>query len=110
MFASCETPSAARPSPTRGGPRPEYVALINWTDQGVRDFKATVDRYEAAENQFESLGVRFTNIWWTLGAHDIVATIDAPDDETLAAALLAVAAQGNIRTNNSPRIQQRAGA
>ena len=77
---------------------PEYVALINWTDQGVRDFKNTVDRYEAAENQFESVGVRFTNIWWTLGAHDIVATIDAPDDETLAAALLSVAAQGNIRT------------
>jgi uncharacterized protein with GYD domain len=77
---------------------PEYVALINWTDQGVRDFKDTVDRYEAAENQLESLGVRFTNIWWTLGAHDIVATIDAPDDETLAAALLSVAAQGNIRT------------
>jgi uncharacterized protein with GYD domain len=77
---------------------PEYVALINWTDQGVRDFKDTVDRYEAAENQFQSLGVHFTNIWWTLGAHDIVATIDAPDDETLAAALLSVAAQGNIRT------------
>ena len=76
----------------------EYVALINWTDQGVRDFKNTVDRYEAAENQFQSLGVRFTNIWWTLGAHDIVATIDAPDDETLAAALLSTAGQGNIRT------------
>jgi hypothetical protein len=23
---------------------PEYVALINWTEQGVRDFKNTVDR------------------------------------------------------------------
>jgi len=77
---------------------PEYVALINWTDQGVRDFKTTVDRYEAAESQFQGLGVHFTNIWWTLGAHDIVATIDAPDDETLAAALLSVGAQGNIRT------------
>jgi uncharacterized protein with GYD domain len=77
---------------------PEYVALINWTEQGVRDFKNTVDRYEAAENQFESLGVRFTNIWWTLGAHDMVTTIEAPDDETLAAALLSSAAQGNIRT------------
>ena len=76
----------------------EYVALINWTEQGVRDFKDTVDRYEAAENQFQGLGVRFTNIWWTLGAHDMVTTIEAPDDETLAAVLLSVAAQGNIRT------------
>lgn len=77
---------------------PEYVALIDWTDQGVRDFKDTVDRYEAAEGQFESLGIRFTNVWWTLGAHDMVTTIEAPDDETLAAALLSVAAQGNVRT------------
>ena len=77
---------------------PAYIALIDWTDQGVRDFKDTVDRYDAAQSAFESLGVRFTDIWWTLGTHDIVATVEAPDDETLAAALLSVAGQGNIRT------------
>jgi uncharacterized protein with GYD domain len=26
---------------------PTYVTLINWTDQGVRNFKDSVDRYEA---------------------------------------------------------------
>jgi uncharacterized protein with GYD domain len=77
---------------------PTYVALIDWTDQGVRNFKDSVNRYEAAQSQLEGLGVRFTDIHWTLGAHDIVAVIDAPDDETLAAGLLAVAGQGNIRT------------
>jgi uncharacterized protein with GYD domain len=77
---------------------PTYVALINWTDEGVRNFKDTVDRYDAAQSAFENLGVHFTDIRWTLGAHDIVATVEAPDDETLAAALLTVGAQGNIRT------------
>jgi uncharacterized protein with GYD domain len=77
---------------------PAYIALIDWTDQGVREFKDTVDRYETAQSAFESLGVRFTDVWWTLGTHDIVATVEAPDDETLAAALLSVAGQGNIRT------------
>jgi uncharacterized protein with GYD domain len=77
---------------------PTYIALIDWTDQGVRNFKDTVDRYEAAQSAFESLGVRFTDVRWTLGTHDIVATVEAPDDETLAAALLSVAGQGNIRT------------
>ena len=77
---------------------PTYVALIDWTDQGVSNFKDTVDRYEAAESAFESLGVRFTGVLWTLGTHDMVATVEAPDDETLAAALLSVAAQGNVRT------------
>jgi uncharacterized protein with GYD domain len=28
-----------------------YVALIDWTDQGVQGFKVSVDRYEAAQNQ-----------------------------------------------------------
>jgi uncharacterized protein with GYD domain len=77
---------------------PQYIALIDWTDQGVRNFKESVDRYEAAENAVKDLGAEFTSIWWTLGTHDLVATVDAPDDETLAAALLAVAGQGNIRS------------
>jgi uncharacterized protein with GYD domain len=77
---------------------PTYVALIDWTEQGVRSFKDSVDRYQAAQGQLESLGVRFTDIHWTLGTHDMVAMVDAPDDETLAAGLLAVAGQGNIRT------------
>ncbi|MET0836327.1 MAG: GYD domain-containing protein [Thermoleophilaceae bacterium] len=77
---------------------PTYVALIDWTDQGVSNFKDTVDRYEAAESAFESLGVRFRDVLWTLGTHDMVTTVEAPDDETLAAALLSVAAQGNVRT------------
>jgi uncharacterized protein with GYD domain len=75
-----------------------YVALINWTDQGVKGFKDSVDRYEAAQSQLSSMGVEFTDVYWTLGAHDIVGIIDAPDDQTLAAALLTVAGEGNIRT------------
>jgi uncharacterized protein with GYD domain len=77
---------------------PTYVALIDWTEQGVRGFKESVDRYEAASSQLEALGVNFKEIYWTLGVHDIVTIIEAPDDETLAAGLLAVAGQGNIRT------------
>lgn len=75
-----------------------YIALIDWTDKGVQNFKDSVDRYEAAEGQMGSIGVKFTSIYWTLGVHDIVSVIEAPDDETLAAGLLAVAGQGNIRT------------
>jgi uncharacterized protein with GYD domain len=77
---------------------PSYIALIDWTDQGVRDFKESVNRYESAQSQLGSMGVTFTSIYWTLGAHDIVGVVDAPDDETLAAGLLVIAGQGNIRT------------
>ena len=77
---------------------PRYVVLIDWTEQGVRNVKDTVDRYEAASTQLEGLGVRFEDTYWTLGNHDIVSIVDAPDDESLAAGLLAVAGAGNIRT------------
>ena len=77
---------------------PTYVVLFDWTDQGVRTFKESVDRYEAARGRLERLGVNITDIYWTLGSHDIVAVADSPDDESLAAGLLAVAGQGNVRT------------
>ena len=75
-----------------------FVVLIDWTEQGVGKFKDSVDRYEAAESQFQEMGVRFRDIYWTLGSHDIVSIVDAPDSETLAAALLRLASQGNLRT------------
>ncbi|MFL5861883.1 MAG: GYD domain-containing protein [Solirubrobacteraceae bacterium] len=75
-----------------------YVVLIDWTQQGVEKFRDSVDRYEAAQSQFEGLGVRFRDIYWTLGSHDIVSIVDAPDGETLAAALLMLSSQGNLRT------------
>jgi uncharacterized protein with GYD domain len=77
---------------------PRYVSLIDWTQEGVTNFKDTVDRYEGAQQQFEQLGVRFIDVYWTLGEHDIVAVVEAPDDETATAALLAVSSQGNLRT------------
>jgi uncharacterized protein with GYD domain len=75
-----------------------YVVLVDWTEKGVQDFKGTVDRLEAAQNQFGPLGVEFVDTYWTLGAHDMVSIVEAPDDETLAAVLLRTATLGNIRT------------
>jgi uncharacterized protein with GYD domain len=77
---------------------PAYVTLINWTDQGVKGAKDTVDRFQAAQSAMEELGGRFTHIWWTIGPYDIVTVLEAPDEETATAALLSVAGQGNIRT------------
>ena len=77
---------------------PSYIALMNWTDQGVKSFKDSVDRADAAEIALSPVGIRFTDLRWTVGAHDLIATLETPDEETLAAALLTLAAQGNLRT------------
>jgi uncharacterized protein with GYD domain len=75
-----------------------YVVLVDWTEQGVRGYKDTVDRFGTASERAEELGCRFVDQYWTLGGHDSVAVIDAPDDQTLAAALLRIAGAGAIRT------------
>jgi len=77
---------------------PSYITLMNWTDQGVKAFRDSVDRADAAEVALSPAGIKFKDLYWTVGAYDLVATFDAPDEETLAAALLTLAAQGNLRT------------
>jgi len=77
---------------------PTYVALINWTDQGVKSVKDTVQRYEAAQAAGMKMGVKFKELYWTMGAYDIVGIVEAPDDATVSRFLLATGAVGNIRT------------
>jgi uncharacterized protein with GYD domain len=75
-----------------------YIILVNWTDQGITKFKETVDRYESAQGMYEEAGISFTETYWTLGSHDMVSIVDAPDDETLTAVLLRNVSLGNFRT------------
>ncbi|BAL25080.1 GYD domain-containing protein [Azoarcus sp. KH32C] len=76
----------------------KYVVLLNWTEQGVRNVKDTVKRAAAARHAFEAFGVRMTDISWTLGQYDVVATLEAPDDEAATRAGLALGMQGNVRS------------
>jgi uncharacterized protein with GYD domain len=77
---------------------PTYVALMDWTEQGVKTFRDSVDRYEAARTRFEEMGVRLKHVYRTVGEHDLVAVAEADDGETMAAAMLVLASQGNLRT------------
>jgi len=76
----------------------KYVALLNWTEQGVRNAKDTVKRFEQARDAFQQMGVSFDTTLWTIGRYDIVAVLDAPDDETVAAAMVQLAGAGNLST------------
>ncbi len=77
---------------------PTYILLVDWTEQGIRNFKESVDRYEEGRSILQEAGVNFRDIYWTLGSHDMVSVVEAPDDETLSAALLRNASLGNFRT------------
>lgn len=77
---------------------PTYILLVDWTDQGITKFRDSVDRYEQGRGIMEGAGVKFRDIYWTLGSHDMVSIVEAPDEETLSAALLRNVSLGNFRT------------
>ncbi|MFN2557688.1 MAG: GYD domain-containing protein [Nitriliruptorales bacterium] len=77
---------------------PTFISLMNWTDQGIRQFPDTLRRAEAFDQQLEQFGGRLKACYWTVGSYDSVAIIEAPDTESATAALLALGALGNVRT------------
>jgi uncharacterized protein with GYD domain len=76
-----------------------YISLINWTDQGIKNYKDTVARAKGAEEAMAKAGMTMKAIYWTQGQYDIVAITEAPDEETATAFLLSLGAQGNLRSS-----------
>ena len=77
---------------------PTYVSLINWTDQGSKNVKDSVDRAEQARQVAEAQGGRLLSLYWTQGAYDLITTVDFPDEETAQAYLVSTAKLGNVRS------------
>jgi uncharacterized protein with GYD domain len=77
---------------------PTYVSLVNWTDQGIKNFRDTVRRAEDYRGLVDKSGGQVRQLLWTLGEYDLVAVTDFPDDETATAVALQTAAGGNVRT------------
>jgi uncharacterized protein with GYD domain len=77
---------------------PTYVSLFNWTDQGIRNVRETLDRAQKSDELAQKHGARFVQLYWTIGPHDIVAIVEAPDDESATAFLLELGSSGNLRT------------
>ena len=77
---------------------PTYISLTSWTEQGIKNYKDTVDRSKAAGEAVASLGGTIRDIYSTIGPYDIVVVADFPDDETGTAFLLKLGAIGNVRS------------
>ncbi|MGE0355429.1 MAG: GYD domain-containing protein [Burkholderiales bacterium] len=75
-----------------------YITLASFTDQGIRGVQDTVKRANAVKDAAKKFGVTMKDIHWTLGAHDMVVTFDAPDDAAMTALGLSIGKAGNVRT------------
>lgn len=85
---------------------PTYVSLLNWTDQGIKAIKDSPSRLENAQAAITAAGGKMTSFYMTIGRYDMVATIEAPDDATFAKVMLAISAQGTIRSETLKAFSQ----
>jgi uncharacterized protein with GYD domain len=75
-----------------------YIALLQFTDQGVVNVKDTTKRAAAAKDVATKMGVKFSELFWTLGQYDLVIVAEAPDDETMTAVMMKLGSLGNVKT------------
>ena len=75
-----------------------YITLLQFTDQGIRNVKDTTKRAAAATEAAAKMGVKFSDLFWTLGQYDLVIVAEAPDDETITALNLKLGALGNVKS------------
>jgi len=75
-----------------------YIALLDYTDQGIRNIEDSPFRADQFNQQAERAGGRVVAQYWTIGSHDGVLILEAPSDEAAASLLLSLGASGNVRS------------
>jgi uncharacterized protein with GYD domain len=75
-----------------------FISLVNLTEKGTQDFKASPDRAAKFKTMAQKLGVTVSQVYWTMGIYDVVLILEAPDDQTAAASLMGLVSLGNVKT------------
>jgi len=75
-----------------------FIVLLDYTDQGIRNLRDSPQRADAFNQFAERAGVTIQGQYWTIGSHDGVLILEAPNDEVAASVLLHLGADGNVRT------------
>ncbi len=73
-----------------------FIILGNYTAQGMAAIKESPARVAAAREQLAAIGVTLKDFYLTMGEYDMVVVAEAPDNATVARALIALGVQGNI--------------
>lgn len=77
---------------------PTYISLVNWTQQGIKEVKETLQRADENAELAQKYGCTLSQLYWTVGPYDLVTIAEAPDDESATAYALDVGSRGTIRT------------
>ena len=74
-----------------------YIAVLNFTDQGIRGIKESPNRLAAGSQLAEKMGVKVKQAFWTLGQYDMVVIAEGAE-EALVAWMYKLGSLGNVRS------------
>jgi uncharacterized protein with GYD domain len=78
-----------------------FVSTLRFTQQGIKAVGETTKRAAGLRAAAKKMGVKVTNVYWTLGTFDGVLIFEAPDEETATALMLKLSSLGNVQTNTT---------
>jgi uncharacterized protein with GYD domain len=77
---------------------PTYISLLRWTQQGSENLKKSPDRLDAAKQVFRDQGGELKGFYLVMGQYDMVIVAEAPNDEAVAKAILAIGSKGAVHS------------
>jgi uncharacterized protein with GYD domain len=75
-----------------------YLALLQFTEQGVKNIQKSTARATAFRETAAKAGATIEAQYWTTGAYDGVLVFSAENESTALRCVAALAAAGNVRT------------
>jgi uncharacterized protein with GYD domain len=75
-----------------------HVTLYRYTDEGMKGIKNAADIARGWEQEAQRRGVAVRALYWLQGSYDALTIIESDDEDAVNALLLAIGAQGLMRT------------
>ena len=77
-----------------------YIMLFGFTQLGIMKVKESPARVEAARKTCQTMGAKVKDFYAVMGMgqYDTVFILEAPNDEAIAKAALAISSLGSVRT------------
>jgi uncharacterized protein with GYD domain len=77
---------------------PTYISLLKYTQKGVETIKDGPKRLAGAKEVFKKVGGELKQFYMTMGQYDAIVIVDAPNEEAMTKAVLAIGSKGNVQT------------
>jgi uncharacterized protein with GYD domain len=75
-----------------------YVTLYRYTDEGIKGIKSAAEIAEGWQAEAQKRGITVQALYWLQGQYDAVTIIESDDADAVNGLLLAIGAQGALRT------------